>query len=169
MTTDNLRICSLNANGMRDHSKRAQLFTWLKIKKFDIVFLQENHCNSYSDSKLWEKEWGGSCFWSFGGSRSRGMCIMFREGLPFTKQMFYYDTVGRLVVVDASVYGSCYRLTNVYAPNNHAKRIQCFNDLHRWFIGDKILILGGDFNCVENRSIDKIGGNDACGDVGGAF
>ena len=35
MATDNLRICSLNANGMRDHSKRAQLFTWLKIKKFD--------------------------------------------------------------------------------------------------------------------------------------
>ena len=38
MATDNLRICSLNANGIRDHSKRAQLFTWLKIKKFDIVF-----------------------------------------------------------------------------------------------------------------------------------
>jgi len=38
------------------------------------------------------------------------MCIMFCEGLPFTKQMFYYDAVGRLVVVDASVYGSCYRL-----------------------------------------------------------
>jgi len=49
---------------------------------------------------------------------------MFREGLPFTKQMFYYDAVGRLpvVVVDASVYGSCYRLINVYAPNNHAER-----------------------------------------------
>ena len=41
------------------------------------------------------------------------------------------------------------------------------NDLHRWFTGDKILILGGDFNCVENKSIDKIGGNDAYGDVGG--
>ena len=154
---------------MREHSKRAQLFTWLKIKKFDITFLQETHCKSYSDSKLWEKEWGGSCFWSFGGSRSRGTCIMFREGLPFTKQMFYYDAVGRLVVVDASVYGSCYRLINVYAPNNHAERIQWFNELHRWFIGDKILILGGDFNCVENKSIDKIGGNDAYGDVGGSI
>ena len=55
---------------------------------------------------------------------------------------------------------------------NHAERIhsiQWFNDLHRWFIGDKILILGGDFNCVENKSIDKIVGNDAYGDVGGAF
>jgi len=94
---------------------------------------------------------------------------MFREGLPFTKQMFYYDAVGRLVVVDASVYGSCYRLINVYAPNNHAERIQWYNELHRWFIGDKILILGGDFNCVENKSINKIGGNDAYGDVGGSI
>ena len=127
MATDNLRICSLNANGMRDHSKRAQLFTWLKIKKFDIVFLQETHCKSYSDSKLWEKKWGGSCFWSFDGSRSRGTCIIFREDLPFTKQRFYYDAVGRLVLVDASMYGSCYRLINVYAPNNHAERIQWLN------------------------------------------
>ena len=85
-----LRICSLNVNGIRDRSKRAQLFTWLKIKKFDIVLLQETHCKSYGDSKLWEKEWGGVCFWSFGGSRSRGTCIMVREGLTFTKNMLYY-------------------------------------------------------------------------------
>ena len=38
-----------------------------------------------------------------------------------------------------------------------------YNELHRWFIGDKILILGADFNCVENKSIDKIG------DVGGSI
>ena len=73
------------------------------------------------------KKWGGSCFWGFDGSRSRGTCIIFREDLPFTKQRFYYDAVGRLVVVDASMYGSCYRLINVYAPNNHAERIQWLN------------------------------------------
>ena len=168
MAHTNLRVCSLNVNGMRDHSKRAQLFTWFKAKKFDIVFLQETHCKSYSDSKLWEKEWGGKCFWSFGGSRSRGTCIMFRDGLPFKKHMFHYDAVGRLIVLDINLYGCSYRFINVYAPNNHAERIQWFNELHRWFIGDKILILGGDFNCVENTGIDKVGGNDAYGDVGGS-
>jgi len=70
MALTNLRICSLNVNGMRDHSKRAQLFTWFKAKKFGIAFLQETHCKSYS--KLWGKGWGGNCFWSFGGSRSHG-------------------------------------------------------------------------------------------------
>jgi len=58
MATDNLRICSLNANSMRDHSKRAQLVTWLKIKNFDIMFLQQTHCNSNSDSKFVGKRVG---------------------------------------------------------------------------------------------------------------
>ena len=110
MAHTNLRVCSLNVNGMRDHSKRAQLFTWFKAKKIDIVFLQETHCKSYSDSKLWEKEWGGKCFWSFGGSRSRGTCIMFRDGLPFKKHMFHYDAVGRLIVLDINLYGCSYHL-----------------------------------------------------------
>jgi len=47
---------------MWDPSKRAQLFTWLKLKHFDTVFLQETHCNGYKDSKLWEKEWADLAF-----------------------------------------------------------------------------------------------------------
>jgi len=164
---DPVRICSLNTNGIRDSRKRAQLFTWLRIKKFDIIFLQETHCNSYRDSKLWEKEWGGSCFWSFGSNKSRGVAIMFREGLPFDKHMLYYDAVGRLIVLDITLYDNIHRFINVYAPNNHAQRGPWFNDLHRWFLGDKLCILGGDFNCVENQKLDKVGGNADYGAVGG--
>jgi len=39
---------------------------------------------------------------------------------------------------------------------------------HRWFTrvwGIKIIICGGDFNCVDNKNIDKVGGNDAYSDV----
>jgi len=151
---------------MRDRNKRAKLFTLLRIKKLDIIFLQETHCKSYTDSKSWEHEWGAPCFWSFGGNKSRGTAILFREGLSFTKNMLYYDAVGRLVVVDANINDCSYRFINVYAPNNHAERVSWFDDLHRWFIGDKAIILGGDFNCIENVNIDKVGGNYAYGDRG---
>jgi len=48
---------------------------------------------------------------------------MFRDGLPFNKHMFYYDAVGRLVVLDINLYGCSYRFSNVYAPNNHADQV----------------------------------------------
>ena len=70
---------------------------------------------------------------------------MFREGLSFNKNMFYYDAVGRLVVA-ANINDCSYHFINVYAPNNHAERVSWFDDLHRWFIGDKAIIMGGDFN-----------------------
>ena len=136
------------------------------MKGYDIIFLQETHCCNYSDSKLWEKEWGGACFWSFGGTRARGTAVLCRDGLSFSKSLFYYDAMGRLVVLDIKLYDQAYRLINVYAPNKHAERVQWFNDLHRWFIDDKIIIFGGDFNCVDNKNTDKVGGNDAYGDVG---
>ena len=44
---------------------------------------------------LWQKEWGGVCFWSFGGNKTRGNAIMFRGGLFFERQMLYYDAVGQ--------------------------------------------------------------------------
>jgi len=37
--------------------------------------------------------------------------------------MFYYDAVGRLVVLDINLYGCSYRFSNVYAPNNHADQV----------------------------------------------
>jgi len=72
--------------------------------------------------------------------------------------MFYYDAVGRLVVLDINLYGCSYRFINVYAPNNHAE--------HLVYWGDKILILGGDISCIDNTSIGKVGGNDVYVDVG---
>ena len=36
----------------------------------------------------------------------------------------------------------------------------------RWFMGDKFIIFGVDFNCIDNKNIDKVVGNDVYGDVG---
>ena len=155
MAQHNLRICSLNVNGIRDYNKRLQLFTWLRMKGYDIIFLQETHCCNYSDSKLWEKEWGGACLWSFGGTRARGTAVLFRDGLSFSKSLFYYDAIGRLVVLDIKLYDQAYRLINVYAPNKHAERVQWFNDLHRWFIDDKIIIFGGKLEVILTVSINN--------------
>ena len=43
----------------------------------------------------------------------------------------------------------------MYAPNKHAERVQWFNDLHRWFIDDKIIIFGGKLEVILTVSINN--------------
>jgi len=48
------------------------------------------------------------------------------------------------------------RFSPFWLRRKRGSRLQVVESI-QWFIGDKILILGDDFNCVENKSIDKIG------------
>ena len=41
-----LTIASLNVRGLRDNTKRREMFTWLRAKHFSIYMLQEVHCTA---------------------------------------------------------------------------------------------------------------------------
>ena len=51
-----LSVASLNVNGLRDNNKRNCIFLWLSRHKYDLVCLQETHCN-YQTVEKWKKEW----------------------------------------------------------------------------------------------------------------
>jgi len=60
--------------------KRRELFRWLHLKKFDVIFLQEK----YTDASLedfWRAEWGGDILFAHGSKHSRGVMILFRPSL----------------------------------------------------------------------------------------
>ena len=50
-----LSIVTLNANGLRDQSKRAGLLQWVRSLSVvpDIVCLQECHCSSDLECQTW--------------------------------------------------------------------------------------------------------------------
>ena len=54
-----------------------------------------------------------------------------------------------------------------YAPVIAKERKHFFSSLYKYIPGCHPLILGGDFNCVINVSLDKGGGNADYGDIGG--
>ena len=54
-------IGSLNVRGLREKTKRNEMFTWLKNMKLSIIFLQETHCTSEIED-LWKTEWGNDGF-----------------------------------------------------------------------------------------------------------
>ena len=48
-----LRVISLNINGLNSHLKRTALVDWLKCMKVDVVCLQETHSPSHESARKW--------------------------------------------------------------------------------------------------------------------
>ena len=52
-----IKIASLNTRGLGDEIKRLELFSWLEMKDYKIVILQETHTTSYSE-QIWRVQSG---------------------------------------------------------------------------------------------------------------
>ena len=75
-----LKLLSLNVNGMQNPQKRQVVLTWLHNSKADIILLQQTHCSSNCESQ-WAHEWPGKSYWSNGSTSSRGVAILLKNGL----------------------------------------------------------------------------------------
>ena len=77
-------LLSLNVRGIRDRTKRNNIFAWCKSKGCDIVFLQETYSNGrmYIEER-WSSEWDGSMFFSHGSNHSRGALVLLSPNLKF--------------------------------------------------------------------------------------
>ena len=163
MANNVLNVSSLNVRGLRDNTKRRNVFEWLRNKNADVVFLQETHCHLKKDETQWSKEWSGTKthnYWSLGSSRSKGVAILFSKDMcrrNITVTNVEIDPNGRSVKLILEINGNKYRLINIYAPNNEAERVKFFIDMTK-YISDDIdaeNVLGGDFNCAMNSNNDR--------------
>ena len=158
-----MHILSLNVRGLRDNTKRGNMFEWLKGQKADVVFLQETHCHLKKDAVKWSREWSNDpndSIWSLGTTRSKGVSILLNKksfGATIKISNSIIDANGRTIKSILHVNEQKFRLLNVYAPNNEAERVKFFISL-QYLLNDDIdaeNILGGDFNCVMNSDEDR--------------
>ena len=56
-TKSNIRVASLNVNGISDGKKRKQVFTWFKQQEYNIIFMQETHSCAKTETHF-EEDWG---------------------------------------------------------------------------------------------------------------
>ena len=161
-----LNIFSLNCKGLRGCSKRSFLFNYFQMLKADIVFLQETHCDSIKTAKKWSQGWGGKCFWSFGTKRSSGVGILVNKDLVNHIKSFEFDLEGRVITLSMLSYDIEYQFVNVYLSNDNKERRNFLKNELEKYITKKNVILGGDFNFVENSLLDKQGGSESFGTVG---
>ena len=156
-------IYSFNCRGLRDKRKRQLLFTWFKQKNNGIILLQETH-SVISDEKAWEKEWGGTIYFSHGCSNSCGVAVLIPPALHFDFKCdsIDIDNKGCIITLNCSIEGNNVIIINVYAPTKDkiASQNLFLNELKRKvdFYSDRNMIIGGDFNVCLDPSLDKKGG-----------
>ena len=73
------------------------------------------------------------------------------------------DPLGRLIISKVQVDDKVYVLVNIYAPNKDKDSIQFSKKLHTLHQTENLdseenIIVGGDFNCPLNPTLDKSGG-----------
>ena len=161
-----LKISSINVKGYRQKFKRDIIWSRLVQLNFDIVFMQETHVTNLGEAKKFSKDFDGKCYWSFGSTRARGVGIMLSSTLDYKYINNTYDFEGRVACVDIDIGASKLRLINVYCPNNEVDRKEFLSNLQAYLVTSREIILGGDFNFVENPQLDKMGGNLERGTIG---
>ena len=155
-------MLSLNARGLRSLEKRKSLLIWLQKQNADIIFLQETYSTKDIEN-IWKCQWKGSIYFAHGSNRSCGVLILVKDSLEFDLKSILADDNGRYILLNAIVQGCNYFFGNIYAPNKVREQCSFFEELEKKkdaFIADENhrIIIGGDFNVVNNPDLDCSGG-----------
>ena len=155
-------MLSLNARGLRSLEKRKSLLIWLQKQNADIIFLQETYSTKDIEN-IWKCQWKGSIYFAHGSNRSCGVLILVKDSLEFDLKSILADDNGRYILLNAIVQGCDYFFGNIYAPNKVREQCSFFEELEKKmddFIADENhrIIIGGDFNVVNNPNLDCSGG-----------
>lgn len=118
------------------------------------MFLQETHSSPQESMKLC-RDWVEHVSFSAGSSSSRGVAILINKCLQFRLRNEVKDEEGRLVIILADIQGQTLILANVYTPNTDHPNffVDLESKLHD--IGHYPIILGGDFNIVLDKILDR--------------
>ena len=164
MYSRNLKFISNNVKGIQKSEKRIKIFEYLKnsITPNGFIFLQETH-SSVDDEKRWEDELNGNLYFSHGKTNSCGVAIGYVGSKSFVLANQTADKNGRLLMIEAIVDDVKFVLINIYNCNTESQQLLTLTKLHKILqnvddIGNKNIIIGGDFNFHFNSKLEAKGG-----------
>ena len=150
-----LKVLSINVRGLGSASKTFKIVQELNHLNCDIILLQETHVSCKRQAEKFEKFWKGKCFWSFGTGKSAGVAVIFAPKFSGNVIRFLFDSNGRILSLLIDFHNLYFNVVNIYSPNAVSERKMFFCDLHNYFLSQGLLLIGGDFNCIDNV-LDKL-------------
>lgn len=151
-----LKVLTVNCQGLGDPNKRRDVFKILKTKNYNIYFIQDTHFIQ-EDENLIQTQWGYKAFFSSYKSNSRGVAILFNNNCEITIHEQYRDDNGNYLILDVIVDNLHFLLINIYGPNSDKPEFysQLLNTLQDIY-SSQYIILGGDFNLILNKELDSV-------------
>ena len=150
-----LLVSTLNCQGLNKLDKLLLIKDILKKHHIDICFLQETHIDcekQRSNLSLYLKEYFVFC--EVTENKTKGVAIIVKKSLncKFENIHHYND---RCMSLDIKLNSRIFNLINIYVPNTPEEQIKFIEELTPILSKKKNVILGGDFNFVEDNSLDR--------------
>lgn len=151
-------LISVNSQGLRSPDRRKSAFSYFLRHRLDIILLQETHWTVDMEMQI-KREWNGGVIFNHGTNNARGVAILINSRLDYTVTQTRSDNEGRVLNIMLNLDGHALNIVNIYAPHTDSARQMFFASLDKFISEVDDNIIGGDFNCIANVRLDKIGGN----------
>ena len=154
-----LKIATFSVNSMSEQAKRIAVISFLETVKADVILEQETHSRPYQE-KAWQKEWkrGQALFHSnIENENTAGVAFLVNSPRVYIEKM-NSDLQGRILTIKVLLFELQYQIVNRNAPAGTDKRAQneiFFDNLYRHIDSTLPVVIGGDFNRIENPNLDK--------------
>ena len=151
---DKISIFSQNCQGLGNPHKRRAVFRHVRMKKYNIVCLQDTHIQSQQESFI-KAEWGNDdAYFSCYNSSSRGVMILLNNNFEHKVEQVNSDPNGNYLILDLKIDDKNFTLINLYGPNeDKPKFYKEIRQKYKSFDNDNI-IMCGDWNLVINPDLD---------------
>lgn len=151
-------ITSFNVRGLQTSEKRSSILTELWRSRTQIAFLQETHFKVDKVPKFSNVRFPTAYHAPSLDSKSKGVSIIIGRNVEWTYVDRFADSEGRILMVKGEIGGRRVTLVTVYAPNvgQMGFLVSFWSQLMQFAEG--IWIIGGDFNFVQEPSVDSSGG-----------
>ena len=155
MGVDDLKISTLNVNGLGEASKRRDVFCFLREQKHDIYFLQETHIKESLENYV-RATWGYDLWIAGNSTSSHGVAILFNSTFEHKIHKVIKDPYGHYIIMDLEMLDKRITLVNAYGPSA-GDNPQFFENVFNLIngLGNGTIISGGDWNCLLNPAIDS--------------
>ena len=134
-----------------------------KIDPKGILFLQETH-SSIEIEKKWNDEFNGQLFFFSRKNKLLWCSNCLYGNINYSVQKQLIDSEGRILILEVEIENENYLLINLYNANTETEQLKTLNILSILLeqiqnIGEKRIILGGDFNFYFNEKLETSGGS----------
>ena len=151
-----LSICSINVRGIRQYSKRRDVFHFVKSLNCALYCLVDTHLTADMLGTV-RAEWGTDVILSCGTANSRGIAVLPSLGAPVIIHSSVSDDFGNYIIMNVEFdgYFRC-NLVVLYGPNDDTPNF--FVDLFRKVFNSEMnhfpVIFVGDWNLVMDPEKD---------------